>query len=76
MIVVNLSMIGVHFHTLLPHLLQPGDIVELAFHLDDQRHSEIRPKVMIQWVDDKQVGAEFCDLRAYIRTLGFYFSPA
>ena len=76
MIVVNLSMIGIHFHTLLPHVLQPGDVVDIVFHLDDPQHSEIRQNVRAHWVDDKQAGAEFCDLMAYEAELSAYLRPA
>jgi len=76
MTVVNLSMTGVRFYTLLPHTLQVDDVVELDFHLDDPQCTEMHHKAIIQWVDDKQIGAEFCDLQAYERALGFYLRPA
>lgn len=73
--VVNLSMTGVHFYTLLPHALQVDDTVDLTFCLDDQHHTEMYHTVTIRWVDDKHIGAEFSDLRAYERELGFYLRP-
>jgi hypothetical protein len=76
MTVVNLSMTGVHFDTLLPHALQIGDVVELVFHLDDPLCTEIHQKAIVHWVDDKKIGAAFCDLRAYEGNLGFYLRPA
>ena len=76
MTVVNLSMSGVHFDMLLPHALQIDDVVELVFHLDDQRCTEIHQKAIVHWVDDKKIGAAFCDLRVYEGNLGFYLRPA
>jgi hypothetical protein len=75
MTVVNLSMTGVRFDTLLPHTLQVDDVVQLVFRLDDQQGTEIHNKIIIRRVDGKQIGAEFCDLQEYQRELGFYLRP-
>ena len=75
MVVDNLSMIGVHFHTLLPHIIQPRDVVDIVFHLDNPQQSELHRNVTVHWVDGKHVGAEFCDLKAYEAVLSFYIRP-
>jgi hypothetical protein len=36
----------------------------------------LHQKAIVHWVDDKKIGAAFCDLRAYEGKLGFYFRPA
>lgn len=75
MTVTNLSLIGVHFRTGLPHTLQADDRVNLDFALDDPQHTEMHHPAMVRWVDDKQLGAEFCNLQAYERELSFYLRP-
>ena len=76
MTVVDLSLTGVQFCTLLPHTLQADDVIDLDFCLDDPPRTEMHHQVNIRWVDDKHMGAEFCDLQAYERELGFYLRPA
>jgi hypothetical protein len=75
MTVVNLSVTGVHLRTPLPHMLHVDDIIDLAFGLEDGRHTEIREDIAIRLVHtDETFGAEFvepeCD-----EALHFYLTP-
>ncbi len=76
MTVVDLSMTGVRLLTLLPHDLKVDDIVELVFRLDDAHGTEMCNEAIVRWIDGKQIGAEFSDLRTYESKLGFYLLPA
>jgi hypothetical protein len=71
----DLSFTGIGFRTRGPHTLQLGDLVEIRFLLDDQRASELCKKAMIKRIRGPFIGAEFCDLTAYDKTLGFYLMP-
>ena len=71
----DLSMTGLGFQTILPHTLGVGDMVEVRFSLDDTQRTEICKRAKIQWVNQLQIGAEFCDRQAFERELGFYLRP-
>lgn len=74
--VEDLSLSGVRFHTLLPHTLKVEAVVELDFSLDDAKHTRLHQRAVIRWVEGQQVGAEFCNFKAYEKELGFYLRPS
>lgn len=76
MCVENLSLPGIGFRTSLPPRMQLEDMIELRFVLDNARHTEICIAVVVKWVQDRYIGAEYCDISAYKRELGFYLRPS
>jgi hypothetical protein len=71
-IVRNLSRTGVGFETVGSHALQLGDLLWLRFTLDDRKRTKIRKKVVVKNIQDRFVGAEFCNLGPYESGIGFY----
>ena len=76
MVVEDLSFTGVGFQTRQPHKLQVGDQIEIRFTLDNHLKTEMYKTAVVRRIRDKFVGAEFCDLKAYDKDLGFYLMPA
>jgi len=74
--VTDLSLSGVRFHTLLPHALNVGDVIELDFSLDDAKHTRLHQWAVVRWVESQEVGAEFCNFQTYEKELGFYLRPS
>jgi hypothetical protein len=64
MTVEDISPAGVKFRTKLNHHIQKGDILNITFALDNAARSEIAKTVVIRYVNDRVVGAEFCDVQA------------
>ncbi len=78
MIVENLSRGGLGFSTERPHNLRVKDVIQVKFHLDDDKRSEVSKRAVVRWVNDCFVGAEFLDLATSSesnRALGFYLLP-
>jgi hypothetical protein len=76
MIVEDLSFTGIGFRTRLAHSLEVGELVEVRFVLDDQRRSEVCKMARIRRIQERSIAAEFCDLKAYEKDLGYYLMPA
>lgn len=72
MIIRNLSRTGLGFEMAGDHALRPDDILRIRFTLDDRMRTEIHKKVVVRNMQDRFVGAEFCDLEPYESVLGFY----
>lgn len=75
-IVEDLSFTGVGFQSRHTHKLQPGDLIEVRFILDNHLKTEMCRNAIVRRVKDKYVGAEFCDDKAYDKELGFYLMQA
>lgn len=78
MIVENVSRGGVGFRTERPHHLRVQDMLQVTFHLDDAKGSEITKRAVVRRAEDYAVGAEFLDLDTTSdsnRALGFYLMP-
>jgi len=58
------------------HHLQVGDVIDLRFVLDNNVRSEVCKRALVRRVQDRFVGAEFCDLKAFDKELGYYLMPA
>jgi hypothetical protein len=76
MTVEDLSFSGLGFRTRHKHTLQMGDVIDLRFVLDNNARSEIVKKAIVRRIRDQFVGAEFCDLKAYDKELGYYLMPS
>jgi hypothetical protein len=57
------------------HNLQIGEQIDLRFVLDNDIRSEITKKAIVRHVQGRSIGAEFCDLKAYDKELGYYLMP-
>lgn len=68
----NLSLNGLGFTTLLMHSLNKGDLIRLAFKLDDARGTEVNRLGRIRYIRDRYIGCQFADQKSYDSDLGFY----
>jgi len=57
--ICNISVSGLSFKAKNIANLQAGDVLALAFVLDDHRHSEIKTKAVVRYVKETQVGIKF-----------------
>ena len=74
-VVEDLSWSGIRFQTRMQHNLQIGELIDLRFVLDNDIRSEIAKKATVRRVHGRTIGAEFCDLKAYDKELGYYLMP-
>lgn len=72
MAVKDISFDGVGFETLERHSLTQGDEISVDFHLDDQRRTHLKRKLIVRVVRGHFVGAEFAVRRSHDADLGFY----
>ncbi|PNX50577.1 MAG: hypothetical protein BV456_06240 [Thermoplasmata archaeon M8B2D] len=73
-LIEDISMTGIKFSTLKPHNISKDDTVELKFTLNNQRKTEIQTLVKIKWINDRNVGAQFIDLKHFKQDLVFYLT--
>ena len=59
-IVTSLSLGGVGFRTRTPVALQPGEIYDVIFFLDDADHTLIFQTIVLRRMQGQEGGAEFC----------------
>jgi len=70
----KISMRGVDFETMRQqHKIEPEDILDVTFTLDDSKRSLIKRRVRIDSVKDKYIEAQFYNPPPYDKNLGFYF---
>lgn len=50
----------------------PGDMLKVAFHLDDAQRSPVQKKVIVRSINPPHVGAEFAPTEVIDKALGFY----
>lgn len=72
----NLSLSGIGFKTNMKGDLRIDDIIEIKFMLDNNKQTEICKTGIVKRVDDRSIGAEFCDMSTYSAELGFYLMPS
>jgi hypothetical protein len=73
MMVENISLSGIAITVDKDHDLRLGDILDLAFTLNDEQRSEIRNAVCIKRIAHQNIGCKFInDQQAYSKKLGFY----
>ncbi len=72
--VKKLSMRGIDFETMRQqHKIEPEDILDVTFTLDDSKRSLIKRRVRIDSVKDRYIEAQFYNPPPYDKNLGFYF---
>lgn len=72
LIVRELSIGGIAFTANPAHNIKPGDLLEIAFTLDDPQKSEIVLEVIIQHAKDGVIGAGWTGKISNSPALGFY----
>ncbi|QJT11137.1 PilZ domain-containing protein [Oceanidesulfovibrio marinus] len=75
MVVRDISLGGIGFHTREPHRLKPRDYIDVLFHLDDSKGTRIYRRVMVRNVRGRFVGCAFAEHRERDKELGFYLMP-
>ncbi len=70
--VKDLSIDGIGFETMRPHNIEPDDILDVTFTLDDGKRSVIKRKVIIHLVEGRYISAEFYNPPPYDKNMGFY----
>ncbi len=70
--VVKLSIQAICFETMRQNTLQPSDILDISFNLDNSRKSLIKRRVRVDAVDNKFVEAQYYNPPPYDKHLGFY----
>ena len=75
MLVEDISMGGLGFINMTPHILEKGDILEITFRLDDKKRTELTRKVRIMIIKGYFVGTEFFQKNRFDKELGFYLAP-
>jgi hypothetical protein len=75
-IVEDLSFTGLGFRTRFPHTLRLGEVIDLRFVLDNKVQSEVQKKAIIRRIQGYFIGAQFCDLKAFDKELGYYLMPS
>jgi len=71
-LIEDISKTGIKFATLKPHNFSKGDLVELKITLDTPMRMEVRTRVKILWIIDRNVGAQFNDPNLLERDLWPY----
>ena len=71
-LIEDISKTGIKFATLTPHNFSKGDLVELKITLDTPMRMEVRTRVKILWIIDRNVGAQFNDPKLLEKDLGLY----
>lgn len=72
LLVEDISKTGISFTTPKPHDFSKDDLVELKFTLDNPMGMEIRTRVKILWIIDRNVGAKFMDPKLLEKDLGYF----
>jgi predicted RNA-binding Zn-ribbon protein involved in translation (DUF1610 family) len=70
--VENLSTKGIGFTTRTPVKVSEGDEIEVEFVLKDKKRSLIRKRVTVRRIINNYIAAEFRDMKAWDKDLGFY----
>jgi hypothetical protein len=72
--VKNLSQSGIRFATCQWHNIHQNDILKVNFILDNSQSSQVNKQVIVKYVNQQGIGAEFCpeDQLSYQKEIGFY----
>jgi hypothetical protein len=74
-VINNLSLGGVGFFVEGAHNIGAGNELLVEFRLDDQQKTLISRKARVKMIKGNYIGAEFLDVAAYDKYLGFYLMP-
>ncbi len=74
-VIEDLSMSGVSIRLVSEPKFTAGDILKLAFCLDDPKKTEIKLEVEVKHIAGNKVGAEISEMYYHHKDLGFYLMP-
>ncbi len=75
MVVKDVSRTGLKIRVPDAHLLNSGDTLEVVFHLDDPKKSQIQKQVVIRKIEGVDLGVQFLSIEAgnpSDKAIGFY----
>jgi transcription elongation factor Elf1 len=72
MMVEDISLSGIAILVDKDHDIRQGDILDLAFRLNDAAGTEMRNSAIVKRIDRQKIGCEFIIDQAYNKKLGFY----
>lgn len=73
-VVTDISMGGIRFLTNLKGI-NFGDTYHIEFSLDDEFKSHVKEEIVIKYIKNSEVGAEFAESEKYNYDLDFYLTP-
>jgi hypothetical protein len=70
----NLSQSGLKFSTRWWRDIHDDDVLILTFTLDNVQRSTIHKQILVKYIDNQMIGAQFCleDQFSYQKEIGFY----
>ena len=68
----DISFSGVGFSILAQHQIEPGDELEMEFHLSDRNKTHLSKKVRVRRIQGDTIGGEFIDDHNFDKALGFF----
>jgi hypothetical protein len=72
----NISKLGVMLKTQGNYDFKPGDVLKLAFILDDRNRSKINELIEVKWVNGQMLGGEYIQQDMWTKQqIGFYLMP-
>jgi hypothetical protein len=71
-IIGNISMIGLGFHTVGPHHIECNHVLTVEFRLDDDQKTFITREIVVREVQGNFVGGEFVKVDRYDKFLDYY----
>lgn len=73
--ICNISLSGIGFTVSGLHMMEPGQILELEFRLNDKKQTKLVKQVRICTVEKNYIGCEFINQEPMEKALGFYLRP-
>jgi len=65
---------GIRFLTNLKNI-NHGEIYKIEFFLDDEYKSHVKEEIIIKYIKNREIGAEFAEGEKYNYDLDFYLTP-
>jgi hypothetical protein len=72
--ITDVSMGGVRFLTNLKDI-NYGEVYKIEFILDDEYRSYVKEEIVIKYIKNREIGAEFAESEKYNYDLDFYLTP-
>jgi hypothetical protein len=72
--IIDISVGGVRFLTNLKNM-NHGEIYKIEFFLDDEYRSHVKEGIVIKYIKNREIGAEFAESEKYNYDLDFYLTP-
>jgi len=70
--VEGISLLEMGFTITSGHQIRVGDFLDISFHLDDSKRSQVKRRVLVRKVHGRQIDAEVYNPPPYAKNLGFY----